>query len=248
MGHHYHYQLYGTSYRRNDLKSTWSFDCLCKRCGDPTEMGTNISSVNCEECKFGYLLPIDPLNYSSEWKCDHCSTKVLFKTIDEKIKKFENEIDDICSKDADSYEKLLRRLRYHVHENHYWILDVKRRLIDIYGNKEGYELHNIPMELLEKKIEYCNHLLSIASKLCPGPSEMRAYLLWELQGAQMRLVQYNWILLKIVRQLTTSKHDSNTDDNENGSKSISIMKHKNRISLSDSTHVLEKAISQLLTA
>ena len=152
-------------------------------------------------------------------------------------------------------------------------------------------------ELLEKKIEYCNHLLSIASKLCPGPSEMRAYLLWELQGAQMRLVQYNWIrmkistklylegldevklmlydvikifgpirlksdegqiglmakqglqeLLKIVRQLTTSKHESNTDDNENGSKSISIMKHKNRISLSDSTHVLEKAISQLLTA
>merc|ERR1712223_2174241 len=223
--------------------------------------------------------PIDPLNYSSEWKCDHCSTKVLFKTIDEKIKKFENEIDDISSKDADSYEKLLRRLRYHVHENHYWILDVKRRLIDIYGNKEGYELHNITMELLEKKIEYCN------------------YLLWELQGAQMRLVQYNWIrmkistklylegldevklmlydvikifgpirlksdegqiglmakqglqeLLKIVRQLTTSKHDSNADDNENGSKSISIMKHKNRISLSDSTHVLEKAISQLLTA
>ena len=29
--HHYHYQLYGTSYRRNDLKSTWSFDCLCHR-------------------------------------------------------------------------------------------------------------------------------------------------------------------------------------------------------------------------
>ena len=143
--HHYHYQLYGTSYRRHDLKSTWSFDCLCKRCGDPTEMGTNISAVNCEECKFGYLLPLEPLNYSSEWQCNHCSTKVLFKTIDEKIKKFENEIDDISSKDADSYEKLLRRLRYHLHENHYWILDVKRRLIDIYGNKEGYELHNIPM-------------------------------------------------------------------------------------------------------
>merc|ERR1711981_818533 len=90
-------------------------------------------------------LPIDSLNYSSEWICDHCSTKVLFKTIDEKVKKFEHEIDEISSKDAESYEKILRRMRYHLHENHYWILDVKRRLIDIYGNKEGYLLHNMPM-------------------------------------------------------------------------------------------------------
>ena len=143
--HHYHYQMYGTSYRRNDLKSTWSFDCLCKRCADPTEKGTNISAVNCEGCKFGYLLPIDPLNYSSEWICDHCSEKIPGKNIDEKIKKFEVEIDDISSKDAPAYEKLLRRMRYHLHENHYWILDVKRRLIDIYGHKEGYLLHNMTM-------------------------------------------------------------------------------------------------------
>ena len=29
--HHYHYQLYGTPYRRADLKNTWSFECICKR-------------------------------------------------------------------------------------------------------------------------------------------------------------------------------------------------------------------------
>ena len=117
-------------------------------------MGTYISGVNCEECKFGHLLPIDSLNYTSEWICDHCSAKVLFKTIDEKVKKFENEIDEIAARpssqftniqDAEDFEKLLRRMRYHLHENHYWILDVKRRLIDIYGNKEGYLLHNMPM-------------------------------------------------------------------------------------------------------
>ena len=28
--HHYHYQLYGTGYRRRDLLSTWSFECSCK--------------------------------------------------------------------------------------------------------------------------------------------------------------------------------------------------------------------------
>ena len=163
------------------------------------------------------------------------------------------------------------------------------------GNSLKTAILVLLQELLEKKVDYCEHLLSIASKLCPGPSEMRAYLLWELQGARLRLVQYNWIrmkistnqylqgldavqkmlydvikifgpirlksdegqiglmakqglqeVLKIVRQLTTS-NDNHTDDNENGSKSSIIMKHKNRISLSDSTHVLEKAISQLMT-
>ena len=45
--------------------------------------------------------------------------------------------------DAPELEKLLRRMRYFLHENHYWILDVKRKLIDIYGNKPGYELYKI---------------------------------------------------------------------------------------------------------
>ena len=144
-------------------------------------------------------------------------------------------------------------------------------------------------------MDYCEHLLSIASKLCPGPSEMRAYLLWELQGARLRIVQYNWIrmkistqaylagldavqkmlydvikifgpirlksdegqiglmakqglqeVIKIVRQLTTTS-DNNTD-NENSSISSITKRHTNRLSLSDGTNALEKALSQLLTA
>ena len=46
--------------------------------------------------------------------------------------------------DAEDYERLLRKFRYFLHENHYWVLDVKRRLIDIYGNKPGHELYKLP--------------------------------------------------------------------------------------------------------
>jgi len=84
-----------------------------------------------------------------------------------------------------------------LHENHYWILDVKRRLIDIYGNKEGFELYKLPKELLQKKSEYCEHLLRIGKILCPGPSEMRGYLLWEYVGVSLRLAQWHWIRMKI---------------------------------------------------
>ena len=66
------------------------------------------------------------------------------------VKKFETEIDDIKSDDAPEFEKLLRKMRYFLHENHYWILDVKRKLIDIYGNKPGYELYKIDKVKLMK--------------------------------------------------------------------------------------------------
>ena len=49
---------------------------------------------------------------------------------------------------------------------------------------------------LEKKIEYCDHLLMIADVLTPGPSEMRGYLLWQSHTARMRLAQWKWIRMR----------------------------------------------------
>ena len=53
-------------------------------------------------------------------------------------------------------------------------------------------------ELLEKKVDYCKHLLKVAQSLCPGPSEMRGYLLFECVGARLRLAQWHWIRMKIT--------------------------------------------------
>ena len=55
----------------------------------------------------------------------------------------------------------------------------------------------ILQELLQKKSEYCEHLLRIGKILCPGPSEMRGYLLWEYVGVSLRLAQWHWIRMKI---------------------------------------------------
>lgn len=44
--------------RQDKLSSLWFFTCSCARCLDPTELGSNISSVACPACpKGGYLLP-----------------------------------------------------------------------------------------------------------------------------------------------------------------------------------------------
>ena len=70
---------------------------------------------------------------------------------------------------------MLRQLRYILHENHYLITDCKRRLIDIYGHSKGYEYERLGKEVLERKCDYCDHLLSLQAVLSPGKSEFRGY-------------------------------------------------------------------------
>jgi len=87
-------------------------------------------------------------------------------------------------------------MRYCLHENHYLITDTKRRLIDIYGHQEGFEYNKLEKSVLERKADYCDHLLSLAARLSPGKSEMRGYLLWERHGTNLRLAQWDWLRMK----------------------------------------------------
>ena len=64
-------------------------------------------------------------------------------SVQEKLKKWEDEMDAIDSDKPEELEKLLRRMRYSLHENHYWILDVKRRLINIYGSIDRAKLPKV---------------------------------------------------------------------------------------------------------
>lgn len=51
---------------------------------------------------------------------------------------------------------------------------------------------------MERKIEFCRHLLDVSAKVCPGSSDIRGYLLFELQAAEQRLVQWKWIRMRIT--------------------------------------------------
>jgi hypothetical protein len=53
------------------------------------------------------------------------------------------------------------------------ILSTKDVFSDIYGHKPGYEANKLSREVLERKAEYCDHLLSLAARLSPGESEMK---------------------------------------------------------------------------
>lgn len=66
--------LKSTLERRKHLKQTKIFDCDCKRCADPLELGTNGSSLVCENCT-GFVNSQNPLDNDSKWKCENCKSQ-----------------------------------------------------------------------------------------------------------------------------------------------------------------------------
>ena len=58
--------------RQDSLWKNWKFVCKCKRCSDPTECGSFVSAVKCFDCGADRVLPLDPLDYDSAWRCGRC--------------------------------------------------------------------------------------------------------------------------------------------------------------------------------
>ena len=78
--------------RREDIRRFWYFDCRCGRCSDPTELGSCMSAVTCFACKRGFLLPLDSLQYRSDWKCDGCGNIIPYDLVNEVISTIESQV------------------------------------------------------------------------------------------------------------------------------------------------------------
>ena len=59
------------------------------------------------------------------------------------LHKLEVEIDYIPTSEPEQLEQLLQELQSSLHENHYLVIDCKRRLIDIYEHEKEYEYDNL---------------------------------------------------------------------------------------------------------
>lgn len=71
--------LWDTITRRIHLYRTKQFWCNCDRCADPTELGTYLGALRCQQTQCsGRMLPVAPLNISSDWKCDECQASLAY--------------------------------------------------------------------------------------------------------------------------------------------------------------------------
>lgn len=69
----YAYTLQSTLKRREHLLDNKFFECQCRRCKDPTELGTYLGALRCPKCEKGYVLSKDPLDPESDWSCNNKS-------------------------------------------------------------------------------------------------------------------------------------------------------------------------------
>ncbi|XP_065357523.1 SET domain-containing protein SmydA-8 isoform X2 [Calliphora vicina] len=198
LQHSYSYTLNGTSQRQEHLKTGKYFSCDCKRCKDPTELGTNFSTFKCSKCEDGWLLWTDPLDPNTEWKCTLCEFKTSSDAIRRALAVMQAEVSELQATEMSAArlqetEKLLKKYRVVLHPLHYIMISLKQNLIEMYGRVKEYEMVELPDVLLERKEELCRHVLRVMNVFEPGLSRMRAMILYELHVPVVLLAKSGFI-------------------------------------------------------
>ena len=179
--------LWGTSDRQNFLQMTKFFTCKCERCLDPTELSCHISSLRCQQIQCtnkveveeksgihasgtGMIVPEDPLSPESPWKCLTCGENYPVKYAASIVEKIGREVEEFQEKRGNvaAEEEFLRKFGKTLASNHFYLLEIKVELAQLYGRTADEPLPMLsPMKLLRKKT-LCEDLLRVFNAIVPG--------------------------------------------------------------------------------
>lgn len=172
----YTFTLDGTQRRRTHLRETKFFDCICQRCTDPTELGTHLSSLICPKCNGQHFaVPEDPLDKDTFWKCsdEQCGFEISAVHVRRLLECLQRKADALNYDDVDGLEAFIDSWTPVLHPNHSILIGVKYYLCHFYGNAPGFRLGELPPQIVERKIQLCEELLTIANILEPGSSRLQ---------------------------------------------------------------------------
>ena len=119
---------YGHLKRKSTLKQNWYFDCTCPRCTDPTELGTEFSSLRCPDSCTGYLSAVTPTSHDDElsasmWECNVCKKSEasggyvdkVIRSIGEELVRLERGVPEAC-------QNFIKKHSQNLHPNHYYLV------------------------------------------------------------------------------------------------------------------------------
>lgn len=180
----YTHNLWGSMQRRKHLLLTKLFLCICPRCMDRSELGTHASSVKCQKCHAGLMVP--PENPKAVWNCDSCNTTTKAQTVDAVVNLAEKNCGKLSEKtdydrDVGSLKERLDLMSSGLGHQHYLCLELKRLLMNAYMKGKEPELKLSDSELWEV-LDLTTDLLDFADKVDPGYSSFRG----ELQLTHIR--------------------------------------------------------------
>ena len=228
--------LWGTAARQKSLLENKFFICHCRRCIDPTELGTYFSALKCYLCpKHGYYLPENALVADSLWRCNKCS-KYLSP---EEAKSISDEVEECmelsrATPRRRTIETVIDNLAAtKVHPNHFHLFLAKFMLLQMYGRDEDGSVSN--KSTISKKEAMCSDFLDLCLTIDPGSASLSKYIgitLFEYQDAVMSRVStggeldtQGYLLAKDILQRCV-KFLSNEKDNKTCSTLKSIAEKK----------------------
>lgn len=217
----YTFTTSGTRARQEHLKTGKFFTCDCRRCKDPTELGTHFSSLKCQKCKDGNLISTNPLGMrsiigffnpfkspnrlsifsdeSAEWKCTKCPFTTPGVAVNSVVTTIESEITllselETSTENIRSCEDVMKKYLKILHSNHYLILSLRENLIDMYGWQLTNKTDNefVIAECLERKIELCKEVLKVLDVIQPGLNRGRAMTIYEIFTSMGAILKRNW--------------------------------------------------------
>jgi hypothetical protein len=163
------------------------FDCTCRRCSDPTEIGTHMSSVRCVRCYEGFITSANPIanttqqqqtkdkkavKSSSDWECNSCKHRYRPNLVATTVFLARCLVDDVDKSYTGAMEDLLQRLLRTFPPQHFVILELKQSLVAAYRDMIHRE-PNPTRKILNRKTELCRDMLPILEVVEPGISRLR---------------------------------------------------------------------------
>jgi len=161
----YSHALWGTIARRDHLHQTKNFWCQCKRCCDPTEFGSNFSTIYDSGKP---MLPEDPLDAESDWVCKETGMRRNAMEVKLQLSTIGQELEAVSNKGTiDDAEEFLEKYSKVLHPNHYHLVTAKHNLLQMYGRTEGYLIQDMTEEQLQRKKELCLEHIEVLRILDP---------------------------------------------------------------------------------
>ncbi|XP_059095448.1 SET domain-containing protein SmydA-8-like [Tigriopus californicus] len=184
--------ILSTQQRRSKLRESWYFDCMCSRCQDPTEFGSNLAGILCSKCsKKSFLLPANPLNFDSVWLCvsEVCDNELTRDQIAQILDSLVERKDSLDRSDVHEFINFLHESENILHINHYILNSLRRWIVSLFcrTTKGNPDPEAITVSMLEAKVMIADKYLFVLNKIEPGLTRNRGRVLYEKADAQAKL-------------------------------------------------------------
>jgi len=167
--------LQGLLKRKMKLREKWFFECCCLRCSDPTELGSQASSLLCQVCNQADSLVTskDVTDSKALWCCNKCVAYLSADEVHNIENRFALKMQQIEHSNKEEFEEMLKYAGKELHENHFLMVLLKRHLIGLYC----LTLEDLNIPTLEKVKGYCESIEKVYNTIDPGYHKDRGTIL-----------------------------------------------------------------------